>query len=388
MTADEGTGRQAEEQRADNVVPTLLGGADLSRLRLDDLTERLLRAVDGAKSAAEIAEELDASDPEILSRLTALRQVGAVELASVEPSAKPRSRLTVMIDGAAQPPTDTGSAGRQKAGWRDAHLTVEENRFIDANLSRYLVVDLDAGRPLAGLGLTQKEARYVKNVAAKPMQLREALSISNLYRSLTRKLMFQLIDRRVFKIHETNPEGTAPVPLSELIPYLKRIERENHFDVLTAHATSTREEIEARYRQRLAQFDPSLYPRALEVHLDALEGIRARMTAAWEVLGDPRKRHEHRAAVYDRDQLAMFFDLQLRKTEMALRMRRDPATAIQLAESALEIRPSSPEARLLLATALAELGRVQEARRHLGMIAAAPQAIQAELAELKRRLGG
>ena len=63
---------------------------------------------------------------------------------------------------------------------------------LDALASRYMVIDPSAGRTLIRMGLTSKEARLVRNIAKKPMQVREALSISSLYRSLSRKLIFHL----------------------------------------------------------------------------------------------------------------------------------------------------------------------------------------------------
>lgn len=275
---------------------------------------------------------------------------------------------------------------RPKINWRDAHLTPQQTERLKAVASRYMVVSPDAGRALVQMGLTSKEARLVKNIARKPMQVREALSISTLYRSLSRKLMFHLIDRDIFILHETNPEGNAPIPLEELESFGKLMERDNHFNVLSAHATSTQAEIHARYLKRLAQFDPSLYPSARQKHLEALSAIRSRIEQAWEGLREVDERRRYRSVVYGKDQLEMFYDLQIKKAEMSLRMRQNAADALELATSALELKPQSADARLILAGALAALGKTAEARRQLASIKGVSSRLASELESLRRTL--
>jgi len=277
---------------------------------------------------------------------------------------------------------------RPKVNWREVHLTPEQSERLDALASRYMVIDPNAGRTLIRMGLTSKEARLVKNIAKKPMQVREALSISTLFRSLSRKLVFHLIDQEIFTLHETNPEGNAPIPLNDIVSFSKLIERDNDFNVLTAHASSVGEEIEARYRKRLEQFDPSLYPSARPEHLEALEIIRERLDRAWENLKDPTRRGEYRRTIYGKDQLEMFYDLQMKKAEMSLRMRQNSKDAALLARSALEVKPNDPNALLILASSLAAMGQTSDARKILQSIRSVSPRLASELAELKKALGG
>jgi DnaJ-class molecular chaperone len=165
------------------------------------------------------------------------------------------------------------------------------------------------------------------------------------------------------------------------------MQKDNHFNVIAAHPVSTEREIKHRYERRCAEFDPSLYPNADPQHLDTLAKIRARLTRAYEVLGDREQRQHYRRQICSDDQLMTFVDLQVRKAEVALRMREQFEEAIDLAASALDIDAGSVAARLLLAGALAGAGRTREAREQLRAIGAVPPSLRHDYEELRRKLG-
>ncbi len=276
---------------------------------------------------------------------------------------------------------------KTRVSWRDVNLDEKQMEYLKRNLSRYVSATPFAAQVVSSLGFGDKEARYVEHLIEKPMQLKEAMTISTLFRSLTRKVLFQLLDRGALELHETNPDGSAPIPLDGLEPFCRLFEQDNNFNVLTIHATSTQEEIEARHKNRLSQFAAARYTRARPEHLQTLEQIRQRLERAWKIMKDPDKRREYRNTIYGDHQLGTFFDLQLQKADFSFRMRRDYKDAMVHAESALELNPQSGEARFLLAGALAGLGRTSDARKHLAQIKSVPKNLSAELQELRLRLG-
>jgi len=275
-----------------------------------------------------------------------------------------------------------------KTDWREGQVTEAEERFIEQNASRYLVVDPAAGRKLSAMKLSEKEAHFVRHLASKPLQIREALSMSTLYRSPTRKLVCNLVESGLFSLHETNPLGVSAIPLEELRQYADRLTRENDYDVLAAHPSSTEQEIAERYKSRRAEFDDARFPTAVEEHLAALLAIRARIDKAFECLRDAERRREYRRTVYSADQIDNFFELQLRKAEVVLKMRCDPEAALEVAQSALELKPGEPEATILAATALLQLGRRGDAKRAIGAMRAIPSSLKRSYDELTRKLIG
>ncbi|MCK9459409.1 MAG: tetratricopeptide repeat protein [Proteobacteria bacterium] len=300
----------------------------------------------------------------------------------IAPGAPVPPRVAKVRIGAGAP------AAQVKADWREGPLTAAEEEFIERNASRYLVVNPSAGRQLATMGLGEKEARFVRHLAGKPLQVREALSISTLYRSPTRKLIVGLVESGAFSLHDTNPLGVSAIPVEELIPYAERLERENDFDVLAAHPSSTAGEIAARHESRRAEFDDARFPSAAAEHLAALRALRARVDRAYERLKDPERRREYRRSVYSADQLDYFFELQLRKAEVVLKMRCDAQAALEVAESALELKPGEPEATILAATALLQLGRRADAKRAVQALKAIPARLKPGMDELARKLIG
>ena len=276
---------------------------------------------------------------------------------------------------------------KPKVNWRDINLDEKQMEYLKRNLSRYVLPSPFAAQVVSSLGLSDKEARYVEHVLGKPMQLKEAMTISTLFRSLTRKVLFQLLDRGALELHETNPDGSTPIPLEELEPYCRLLEQDNDFNVLSIHATSTQKEIEERYKDRLSQFEAARYSGARPEHLQTLEQIRQRLERAWEIMKDPGKRREYRNTIYGDQQLATFFDLQLQKADFSFRMRKNYNDAMMHADSALELNPQSGEARLILAGALTGLGRTLDARKQLAQIKFVQKHLSAELQELRLRLG-
>jgi tetratricopeptide (TPR) repeat protein len=275
-----------------------------------------------------------------------------------------------------------------KTDWREGQLTAAEDAFIESNASRYLVVDPSAGRRLAGMNLGEKEVRFVRHLIAKPLQVREALAISNLYRSPTRKLVCALVEGGVFVLHETNPLGASAIPVDELPAYAEKLGRANDFDALAAHPSSPEREIGVRHKARRAEFDDARFPSADAGQLAALREIRARIDRAFDTLKTAERRREYRKTVYDADQLDNFFELQLRKAEVVLKMRCDAEAAFEVAESALELKPGEPEATILAATALLQLGRRGDALRLVASLKAVPSRLKAELDALTGKLRG
>jgi predicted Zn-dependent protease len=92
--------------------------------------------------------------------------------------------------------------------------------------------------------------------------------------------------------------------------------------------------------------------------------------------------------VFSADQIDNFFELQLRKAEVVLKMRCDPQAALEVAESALELKPAEPEATILAASALLQLGRRGDAKRALGTLKAIPNRLKRSFDEVTRKLIG
>jgi tetratricopeptide (TPR) repeat protein len=276
---------------------------------------------------------------------------------------------------------------RKATSWRSARLDEEQLAVLETNRAKYLVASASAGQLVSGLGLDDKELRYVKHILAEPIQLSQAFATSTLLRAVTKSLLYHLIRGGAFEMHDVNPAGITPHALQDLGPHLHKLEKDTHFNVLTAHPVSTVREIRQRHARRTAEYDPALYPEAGPEHLEILAAIRARLDRALEVLGDRQQRQEYRRQVCGRDQLLTFLDLQLRKAEVALKMRGQAEEAIELASSALDIEPASIAARLLLAEALAHTGRVREAREQLQGVGAIPADLRQDYESLRRRLG-
>ena len=275
----------------------------------------------------------------------------------------------------------------RRTNWREARLDEEQAAELEAKRPKYLVASPTMAQVVAGLRLTDKEAKFVEHVAEKPIQLHQAFAISTLLRSVTKTLLYQLISGGGFELHDVSPEGITPYELGELDARCRLMEKDNHFNVLTAHPVSTEREIKGRYERRLAEFDPSLYPGAEPAHLKTLAAIRKRLDEAYEVLSDKLQRQQYRRQVCGRDQLMTFVDLQVRKAEVALKMRQQLPEALELAMSALDIDPGSAAARLVLVGALAGLGRTREAREQLRGIASVPSSMRKELEALRSKLG-
>ncbi|MFO8072967.1 MAG: DUF4388 domain-containing protein [Polyangia bacterium] len=273
-------------------------------------------------------------------------------------------------------------------GWRKAVIEKEDLQHLEANRARYLVPAESAAGIAARLGLKDKEKRLVDHLLEEPTQLARAEVISTLFRRQTRMLLLELIRRGAFELSDTNPKGDRPHELEDLGGLARRIERANHFDVLTAHPVSTPAEIEQRYRKRLDEFDPRAYPGAEPEHLEHLAAIRRRLDRAWEVLSDKSTRRACRRQLYDREQLINFTTLQLRKAQTAIRMRNDPLLGCELAASVLDIDSDNIDARLLLVEALIGMGRYADAERHLPGSASVPSRLRGDHDRLRRRLAG
>ena len=115
--------------------------------------------------------------------------------------------------------------------------------------------------------------------------------------------------------------------------------------------------------------------------------VRARIEEAYEVLKTPESRRKYRESIYDSEQLRSFYELQLRKAEIAIRMRMDPRSALALGKSAIEVKPNSSQARLVLAEAHLMLGNLSEARINIRMVVTVPGHLQEVLKDLKTRIG-
>lgn len=226
----------------------------------------------------------------------------------------------------------------------------------------FYIVASDRAREIAGqMKLNTKEARYVEHVIdGTPMQLRRALTISALFKALTRKLIYMLIERGVLELHKTNPEVETPILLEDLESYCRSLETDNHFNVLSVHAVSTVEEIEIRYERLLKKLSPKHFENASDEQRRTLEKIRERIQVAWTVLGDDRSRREYRKSVYSKYQLNIFLNLQLEKANAALNMHSNPKAALDLAISAWDLMPGNPLAGNIIAISLNALGRQSE----------------------------
>jgi len=68
-------------------------------------------------------------------------------------------------------------------------------------------------------------------------------------------------------------------------------------------------------------------------------------------------------------------------------MRCDAAGALEVAESALELKPGEPEATILAADALLQLGRRADAKRALASIKIVPARLRKERDALAAKIG-
>ncbi len=249
--------------------------------------------------------------------------------------------------------------------WSEEKLTIEQVEYLSSIKSKYLAASESAVSITATLKLGDRENRYIKHVLEDlPMQISHAIAISSLPKATTRKILFFLIHEEAFELHDSNPEGETPVPLDELEPIRKRLEIQDYFKVLGAHAVSIEEEIQKRYEKRLNEFDPGRYKEAEPVHIEILRAIRRRIELAWSILGNEQSRREYRKTVFSKFQLDNFFNLQLDKAESAIRMRQNPREALPLALSAWDLKPGHIGAGKIIAQSLKALGRHGEVAKY------------------------
>jgi hypothetical protein len=272
-------------------------------------------------------------------------------------------------------------------GWRDRELDEAETLILEQARPRYMVATPRAQRIIPGFALRDREARLVAHLLETPTQVSRALTISTALRSVTRRLLVRLIASGAFELHEINPEGDAPHDLDDLEPCARRMAHDNSFDLLAAHAVSSPAEIKERYEKRLHEFDPRCYPGASPEQLRALGEIREHLQRAFAVLSDGEQRRACRRQVYGPDQIRNFLELQLRKAEVALKMRDDPRDALALAETVLDIEPNEVTGLLLKAGAHARLGSVSEARAILARIGKVSARLEESLQDIRRMAG-
>jgi len=241
-------------------------------------------------------------------------------------------------------PGEKAPAPEKKLTWRETYLTAEQEAFLHAQMPRYISVNREKGRDLATLGLSNREKEYLKAIVEKPMQVSFAMSISPLTRTVTQRMIVQLLQMGIFNLSETNPEGIAEVLPGDLHRYLVEMKMLHEFDVIAAHATSTQDEIERRYQKTIAIFDERYYQNITPEQRADLQEIRRRIEEAAAKLRDPVRRREIRERIWDKLQIDNFYDIQIKKARIALQMRRDGEAALLLASSALELRPHSAEA--------------------------------------------
>ena len=228
--------------------------------------------------------------------------------------------------------------------WREERLTRDEEQFLVEHQSRYIAVDREKAQELHALDLNNKEKEWVRHIIEKPVQVSFAFSISPLFRVTSQRLMHQLIARGVFVLHEFNPQGSAAIPLEKLSAHLTQLKLANPYQVLSAHATSTEAEIERYFQRALATFDLNNFTQADKEQRQTIIDIQNVIQGARDELMQPERRRVRRAELWDATQLETFFDIQLKKAEIALELRRDGALALQLSLSALELRPNHPGA--------------------------------------------
>jgi hypothetical protein len=253
------------------------------------------------------------------------------------------------------------SGSSKTTAWRKGHLTEERNQFFSDKRYMYMVPTKRAAKLAARMGLDDSEKRYIKNVLeAAPLQLSKAMSISTLLKASTRKILLYLIENGGFELCETNPEEEPPIPLDDLESYRRKLDYENYFNILNAHAVSIVEEIRERYERRMREFENKRYPDAEPQHLAILAQIREHIEKAWSILKDETSRQEYRRKVYTQFQLDNFFQLQMEKAEAALSLRKNPREALPIAQSAWDLRPGHVLVKNILKECLTALGRKSE----------------------------
>jgi hypothetical protein len=247
---------------------------------------------------------------------------------------------------------------KNKFLWREQQLTPEQAQQLKNEMSNYMTVNINAGEQLALMGLSAAEKQFVKNLMARPVQVRFAMSISRLGNTTTRRLLFWLLEKKIFVLSKTNPEGTASVPENRLKSTLERMRSMNEFDLLCVHATTSPADIQQRAKKMLKDFDISLYPAIKPESRTTLLGIHEIIKQAALTLKDDTQRRAVRDKRWSQFQIDNFFDIQIKKASIALKMRMDPDAAIALAESALELKPENP-------TAFGILTGAKQLKKHL-----------------------
>ena len=304
-----------------------------------------------------------------------------------EPFPPKLGRCPLVVPRKAAAAATGAAAPRPVADWRDTELDEAEAAFLEQSRPRYLVATPQAERIIPGFSLRDREQHLVDHLLETPTQVSRAMAISTALRSVTRRLLVRLIASGAFELHETNPEGDVPHDLDDLEPCARRMARDNCFDLLTAHAISSPTEIRERYEKRLHEFDPRRYPNASPEQFRAIGEIRGHLDRAFAVLADREQRRAYRRQVCGPDQIQNFLDLQLRKAEVALKLRDDPKEALALAETVLDIEPEEVTGLLLKAGALARLGSVPEARALLTRIGKVAPRLAEDLREIRRMAG-
>lgn len=225
----------------------------------------------------------------------------------------------------------------------DADWYEERREFFRAHLvsraaePRCALADLDIGK---------KDTRFYNVVLDTPRPLSELLRISQLGDQEMLALLECLRLLGMLRVEEANPWTRKRTKFVKQVERMKaRLHAKNHFEVLGVHWTAYDEEVEEAYEERMAGLADEKLPEDLEQStLEIVEDLRQKLTEAYELLSDRRRRADYRTEVADSFDRKGALEMFLKQADTA-KLRRDISGAIDAYRRVLEIKPNHPQAK-------------------------------------------
>lgn len=118
-----------------------------------------------------------------------------------------------------------------------------------------------------------------------------------------------------------------------------RLSSESHFEVFGLHWSAYDAEIEQRYKELKAKFDPEQFDEILDDELaERLQAVNDRVDEAWKVLRNRRRRVAHRAEIVDEFQIENSVQMFESQADTAL-FRHESGEAVGFLSRVLELQP-------------------------------------------------
>lgn len=340
--------------------------------RDQDTLERLLEGA-GAIDAEQVEQARALAEEQSGSIVDALLDLGLMEYSQLRLSLK--TRLVYLLRQLTQrPPGEMSFYEHETTRVRSlAPPLALAPHLFEASLRRHSAIDRDAidrhterfGNQLLALTgegweeklpLEPKQAKTIAYLREQAVKLPNLQLVSTQPPSDTLSLVLTLeelglLELRAFEVWRR--QATKQREHMELM--LRRLNTENHFEILGLHWSAYDEEIERAHEEVRAKYELTKFEH-LEDAQGKLDRVRARLDEAYEVLRRAGPRRSYRQKLVDSSEVLNSIEI-FRKQAEAAQMRREIDTAITYQRRVLELHPRDPTARQ-------RLDLLQRAKRH------------------------